>query len=579
MTQKINSKLEDRLYKGRTKILIPAILLILLIGTSPLLLVQGQSTFDVTVPGENLQRTYYSDSTAPDTANVLWSFHMNGPPGEFACAVVNGVVYQGCLGTGDVYAINETDGTQIWHQNLNNTANSITYYDGKIYTQGGSLPYDAVSRAFGDEWIALDAATGDIVWIYKIPADEWLTSDSGSYGQPPVIVDGKMYINVYNGIATLDPNTGQELDRWLVFVGSFYLAYNNGLVYGVMLNQTDGKYYAFSGDIPTKTINWVSKDNPVTPFGFSDVGEGLLSGVAFSDDLFVSEYNFTGLKSDNPNRIFRIRADDGAIAWVFPTVGYASNNVAIAYNNVYAGTSSGEVYAVSKTEGTSALWTFNAGPVYAPIVVADHKVFFGSEDTFVYAVDSATGDLIWKYRTGGAIISSAVIADGNLFIASRDQNLYAFGPAPPKPASSITLSAPQNVASGQPLTLIGRLTNAQGAPVALANVTFQQRIVPRVDWTNVTVLTTDANGNFTYNWTPPIDGDYDLNVVYNGDSLAPSSAMMTIKVGSAETTIDAINRLQTMLLIFLVVILILVAAAVVISASALVQARKKHTLG
>ena len=73
---------------------------------------------------------------------------MNGPPGEFACAVVNGVVYQGCLGTGDVYAINETDGTQIWHQNLNNTANSITYYDGKIYTQGGSLPYDAVSRAF-----------------------------------------------------------------------------------------------------------------------------------------------------------------------------------------------------------------------------------------------------------------------------------------------------------------------------------------------------------------------------------------------------------------------------------------------
>jgi outer membrane protein assembly factor BamB len=579
LTQKINSKLEDRLYKGRTKILIPAILLILLIGTSPLLLVQGQSTFDVTVPGENLQRTYYSDSTAPDTANVLWSFHMNGPPGEFACAVVNGVVYQGCLGTGDVYAINETDGTQIWHQNLNNTANSITYYNGKIYTQGGSLPYDAVSRAFGDEWIALDAATGDIVWIYKIPADEWLTSDSGSYGQPPVIVDGKMYINVYNGIATLDPNTGQELDRWLVFVGSFYLAYNNGLVYGVMLNQTDGKYYGFSGDIPTKTINWVSKDNPVTPFGFSDVGEGLLSGVAFSDDLFVSEYNFTGLKSDNPNRIFRIRADDGAIAWVFPTVGYASNNVAIAYNNVYAGTSAGEVYAVSKTEGTSALWTFNTGPVYAPIVVADHKVFFGSEDTFVYAVDSATGDLIWKYRTGGAIISSAVIADGNLFIASRDQNLYAFGPAPPKPASSITLSAPQNVASGQPLTLIGRLTTAQGAPVALANVTFQQRIVPRVDWTNVTVLTTDANGNFTYNWTPPIDGDYDLNVVYNGDSLAPSSAMMTIKVGSAETTIDAINRLQTMLLIFLVVILILVAAAVVISASALVQARKKHTLG
>ena len=571
----IISETEHILPRKKTKLCVSVFFLILIVGASQVLLTFGVGAFDVTVPGQNLQRTYYTDSSAPDSSNLLWKFQMNGAPSEFATAVVDGVVYQGCLGTGDVYAINQTTGDQIWHTSLNNTANSITYYDGKIYTQGGSLPYDPVSRAFGDEWIALDAATGDIVWIYRIPADEWLTSDSGSYGQPPIIVDGKMYINVYNGIATLDPDTGEELDRWLVFVGSFYLAYNNGAAYGVMLNETDGKYYAFSGDISTKTINWVSKDNPVTPFGFSDVGEGLLSGVAFSNDLFVSEYNFTGLKSDNPNRIFRIRADDGAIAWVFPTVGYASNNVAVAYNNVYAATSAGEIYAVSKTEGTSALWSTTIGPVYVPVVVADNKIFVGSEDFYVYAFEASTGDLIWKYKTGGAIIGSPVVADGMLLVGSRDQYLYAFGPEELKPSSSITLSVPQTVSSGQAITVRGRLTDSAGAPVVLASVTFQQRLVPRIEWTNVTVLTTDANGNFTYGWTPPIDGDYDLRVIYEGDGLGPSSSTVAIRVGGAESTVDAINRLQTTLLIFLVIIVILAGASLFISILALKQAKKK----
>jgi hypothetical protein len=163
-----------------------------------------------------------------------------------------------------------------------------------------------------------------------------------------------------------------------------------------------------------------------------------------------------------------------------------------------------------------------------------------------------------------------------LFVASRDQYLYAFGPPPPKPPSSITLSVPQTVLSGEAITVRGRLTDASGSPVVLANVTLQQRMVPKIDWTNITVLTTDANGNFTYNWTPPIDGYYDINVVYNGDSLGPSSSTVTISVGSSESIIDAINRLQTTLLIFLAIILILAIAAVILSASALVQARKKR---
>jgi outer membrane protein assembly factor BamB len=574
LISRVISEIEHILLRNRTKLFVPVLLLILIVSTSQVLLTFGVGAFDVTVSGQNLQRTFYTDSSAPDSSNLLWKFQMNGAPSEFATAVVDGVVYQGCLGTGDVYAINQTTGDQIWHTSLNNTANSITYYDGKIYTQGGSLPYDPVNREFGDEWIALDAETGDIVWIYKIPEDEWVNPTTGTYGNPPIIVDGKMYIDVYNGIATLDPNTGVESDRWSVVATSFYNAYSDGKVYGVELNQTDGKFYAFRGDPTTKTLDWISKDNPVFPFGFSDVGAGTFSGVAFSDDLFVGEYNFTG-GSNTPNRVFRIRASDGAIAWVFPIEGYVTNSVAVAYNNVYAATSAGNIYAVSKTEGTSALWSTKVGPVYVPIVVADNKVFVGSEDFYVYAFEASTGNLVWSYKTGGAIIGSLVLADGVLLAGSRDQYLYAFGPEELKPSSSITLSVPQTVSSGQTINVRGRLTDSAGAPIVLASVTFQQRLVPRTEWTNVTTLTTDANGNFTYSWTPSIDGDYDLRVIYEGDGLGPSSSTVAIRVGGAESTVDAINRLQTTLLIFLVIIVILAGASLFISILALRQAKKK----
>ncbi len=574
MTLRQGFKLINKVSRNKAKLAVLALLMIFTMSASMLLPVFGQSSLDVAVPGENLQRTYYSAGTAPDTANLLWTFHMNAAPGEFACAVVNGVVYQGCLGTGDVYAINETNGNQIWHVNLNNTANSITYYNGLIYTQGGSLPYDPVLRVFGDEWIALNATSGQIVWIYKIPQSQWIAADAGTYGQPPIIVNGEMYVDVYNGIATLNPSTGQEIGLWNVVPASFYNAYANGTIYGVELNQTNGNYYAFSGNPATQTLNWVSTDNPLTPFGFPDVGAGTFSGVALSGDLFVSEYNFAN--STAPNHIFRIGSNNGELAWVYTTVGYPGNNLAVAYNNVYVGTSAGNVYAIDETEG-DALWTAQVGRVQVPIVVADQEVFVASEDASIYALDAFNGSVIWSYRTGGAVIGSPVVADGDLFVASRDQVLYAFGPPLPKPASQITVSAPKNIASGQLLTVSGRLTDSTGAPVALANVTFQQRLVPETDFTNVTVLTTDSNGDFTYKWTPPIDGYYNLNAVYDGDGLGPSSATVTISVGSSETVTSAINNLQTLVLIFLAVILVLAVIAVVLSATALKQTRKNRS--
>lgn len=523
----------------------------------PFAVVFAVSGSDVTVAGQDLNRDFFSPDTAPSTANLLWKFQMTGPPGLYSTVVVGGIVYQGSLGTGDVYAINETTGTQIWHINLNNTQESLTYYNGLIYTQGGSLPYDTQLRSFGDLWVALNATTGATVWTYKIPPSEWVTPNIGSYGQPPIIVNGKMYIPVFNGTATLDAATGAILDRWDLVQTCFYGAYSNGDIFTITINKTDGLYYAVRANVDSKTIKWVSHDNTAAPLGHNDVGAGLFSALSVSGDLYVNEYNFSN--GDAPNRIFRISVENGALLWQFNVVGYPLG-VTAAYNNLYVATSAvgsfGNVYAVDKAEGTTPIWVFKAGPVMTPVIAADQKIFFGSQDSYVYALDAFTGQLIWKYRTGGAIVGAPVIANNNLFVASRDGYLYAFGNPAPKPASTITLSNPSNVNQGQAVSLSGKLTDQTGVGMGKANVTLQQRLVPRIDWTNITSVTTDSNGNFNYAWTPPIAGYYDLQAVYNGDSLAQSSSTSIVNVTGTPPTIDITPLLPYLVAIILLEILL-----------------------
>lgn len=538
-------KYVSKIISGRVFSVVFSLVFLLLFTAiiQPSVVVHAAGGSDVAVPGQDYSRQFWSPDSAPNTPNLLWKFALGGPPGLYSTIVVGGVVYQGSLGTGDVYAINETTGTQIWHVNVNNTQQSLTYYNGLIYTQGGSLPYDTQFRSFGDLWLALNASTGATVWTYKIPPSEWMTPNIGSYGEPPIVYNGKLYIPVFNGTMALDAATGAVVDRWGLVNTSFYGAYSNGDVFTITVNQTDGLFYAVRANLATHAIKWVSHDSVTAPLGHNDVGAGLFCALCLSGDLFVNEYNFSS--GEAPNRIFRINAQDGTLAWQFNIVGYPIG-VTAAYNNLYVGTSSvasaANVYAVDKAEGTTPIWTFKAGPVVVPLVAADEKIFFGSEDSYIYALDALTGQLVWKYRTGGPIVGAPVIANNNLFVASRDGYLYAFGAAIPKPASALTLAKPSSISLGQSVSISGRLTNQNGVGQAGVNVTLQQRLVPRIDWTNITSVTTDSNGNYIYAWTPEIPAYYDLQAVYAGDGLAPSSQISIVNVtGSPQATTAAVD--------------------------------------
>lgn len=93
---------------------------------------------------------------------------------------------------------------------------------------------------------------------------------------------------------------------------------------------------------------------------------------------------------------------------------------------VVAGSSNGNLYAVSATDGTHA-WTFPTGDkIWSTPTIVNGIVYFGTLGRSVYAVSLADGFPVWEnpYETGGAITGTPLVLDGRLYIGSFDGNLY-----------------------------------------------------------------------------------------------------------------------------------------------------------
>src|SRR5271169_4673688 len=89
------------------------------------------------------------------TPNLLWKFN-TGSAVHSSPAVVNGVVYVGSE-NGNFFALNATNGFQIWNYNTGNTPgvwSSPAVINNMVFVGGGSIIY------------AFDASSGTELWNY-----------------------------------------------------------------------------------------------------------------------------------------------------------------------------------------------------------------------------------------------------------------------------------------------------------------------------------------------------------------------------------------------------------------------------
>ncbi|MCW4015322.1 MAG: PQQ-binding-like beta-propeller repeat protein [Candidatus Bathyarchaeota archaeon] len=219
------------------------------------------------------------------------------------------------------------------------------------------------------------------------------------------------------------------------------------------------------------------------------------------------------------------------------------------------------------TTGSSGLETpYGGWPLHGWIAVADGKVYaFSSEHTpsnpiwrggDIYCIDAETGNEIWRvsgYRAESYELNAAVAYGSLVYLNGYDGQLYCFGKGP----STTTVSAPQTaVTEGSSVLITGTVTDQSPGQKGAACVSdasmsewmeylHMQKPIPG-DATGVTVkvtaidpngnyqdigtATTDLSGGFGIQWTPPVEGQYQVTATFEGTESYGSSFDITYLV-------------------------------------------------
>jgi hypothetical protein len=270
----------------------------------------------------------------------------------------------------------------------------------------------------------------------------------------------------------------------------------------------------------------------------------------------------------------------------------------IAYGKLYVSGYSGILYAYDVKTG-SLMWTYGNGgagnntlsgfttpygryPIFIS-TIADGKVYLDTTEhspnsplykgALYRAVNATTGAEIWTLPDYGNQMygGQAPVADGYLVtLNSYDSQIYSIGKGP----SALTVTAPDlGAAFGQPIVIRGTVTDISagtkqeqqaarfpnGVPAVsdasmgdwMAYVYMQkpqptntvgvQVSVNVVDangnYRNIGTTTSDANGVFSYTWTPDISGSYSVIATFIGsESYYPSHSETSFTVAAAAPT-------------------------------------------
>jgi outer membrane protein assembly factor BamB len=363
-------------------------------------------------------------SASPITAPLsqAWSIDLGGSISY--PLVVNGVVYVTAVNSGggtNLYALELANGTTLWSHGLGGARpwSGLAYDAGKIFTlnNGGTLT-------------AFDAATGTTDWSISLPGQTSFTS-------PPTATDGYVYTGGAGSGGTL----------YAVSEATGDLAWTQSVENGDNSSPavtSDGVYvtYACDQDYDFNPLTGTAIWHHVGP---CEGGGGKTPVVAGGEVL--------GRDGVSGNLI--LSADSGSTQGSFtatpaPAVG---NGVAYAV-------SGGSLTAIGSSGLGTSQWTFAGdGKIdTAPLVVGD-LVFAGSSSGNLYAIKAADGTSAWS-----TTLTTAVPAPDEQNVSQPLTGLGAGEGTLVVPAgSTLTAFVGANVGSGTPTN--GSSPAVVGTPV------------------------------------------------------------------------------------------------------------------
>ena len=349
------------------------------------------------------QRTGFSTSDAPDTANIMTQVDIGSNNNPL-------IVYNGIL----------VGGAQLIALDANN---SLPLGDTHFYPKSPG--------AAGEGKFVYPTNTFGLVCLGEDPDDwdyaEWYVPIGSTQFSSPIILESKIYIAqtvstethitcfyLENGSTFWDTSLGaQSLSDIAIDDEKIYITANRDLF---CLDMNDGQLLwqttvAESGDM-------FAVSTPV-------VTDGMLYTISLN------------------GVIYGLDAVDGSEVWNYSTGDTANfgDSPSLGYGNLYVGTNVA-LYCFNLSDPTSPTWiySYNNKPAMTPIV-ADGKVYVRIEG--LRCIDAMTGDLIWT----SALVSGTcpLIANGILYYLSQGI-IYFFNEntAPDQPTFTGPNEAPKN---------------------------------------------------------------------------------------------------------------------------------------
>lgn len=130
----------------------------------------------------------------------------------------------------------------------------------------------------------------------------------------------------------------------------------------------------------------------------------------------------------NSGQLYALDAQTGLEVWRFTTESSIEFSPGVADGLVYA-VSGGDLYALAGDSGREK-WHFTEEEQFStPPIVRAGTVYVGSAEGRLYALDAQTGQEKWQFKAGNAILPYLSATGSTLYVGSQDHYLYALEPA------------------------------------------------------------------------------------------------------------------------------------------------------
>jgi len=337
----------------------------------------------------------------PSNGSVLWRQPINASANG-APLVDNGIVYiiaeSTDVGPGSIYALRASDGAQLWRYNSSDYLSALTIANGIAYV----TTYDVSQNG---SIIALRANNG---------AQLWHDTTRGSSANAPIVDNGIIYIsananNGPNAVYALQASDGAQLWRYSTKNYVYMLTVANGMI-GVFSDQGLAALQANNG-------HPLWSDALAGNFGPS---AQLINGVLYFTTTKVSLA--ASAVSTNRNPLSQMGEIGNMSRDVLPMT-FMGQTMPIK-----EGLSS--VYAVRVSDG-AVLWHYQMSKEYGNnwanwLSLANGTVYIGTyvnqDISYIYALRSSDGSLLWRQATNQGMVANAFVANGVIYLASYVNN-------------------------------------------------------------------------------------------------------------------------------------------------------------